>query len=344
MTTRVLHVAGSPVSEFYADLSRLYAADALAATADPALYEMVPAYVVPGGAWCFPADFSHRAIADAPRMPVGAAMDQLTDMGIDVALPQLFCIPGMTAYRGLLDVLGVPYLGNRPDTMALGAHKARARALVASAGVGIPAGEVLRPGDRPTLAPPVVVKPVDADNSLGISLVRHHSEYDVALAAAFEHAELVLVESYIELGREVRAGIIERDGELVPLPLEEYNVDAVSKPIRDHADKIGAAHDGDLRLMAKDVEHAWILPTGDPVTEPVWAAARACHRAMGARHYSLFDFRIDPQGRPWFLEASLYCSFARSSVLAVMAKAAGIDIPELFAITLAEVIPDRSTR
>lgn len=344
MTTRVLHVAGSPVSEFYADLSRLYATDALAATADPALYEMVPAYVVPGGAWCFPTDLSHEAIARAPRIPVGAAVQQLTEMDIDVAVPQLFCIPGMTAYRGLLDVLGMPYLGNRPDTMALGAHKARARAVVAAAGVDVPEGEVLRPGDRPTLAPPVVVKPVDADNSLGISLVRHESEYDAALVAAFEHADLVLVETYIELGREVRVGIIERDGELMSLPLEEYNVDSANKPIRDHADKIGAADDGDLRLMAKDADHAWILPTTDPVSEPVWAAARTCHRAMGARHYSLFDFRIDPDGRPWFLEASLYCSFARSSVLAVMAKSAGIDIPDLFAITLAEALRDPKVR
>lgn len=339
MTTRILHLAGSPVSTFYADLSRLYAADALAATFDPELYEAVPAFVVPGGDWCFPEDLSHKAIAAADRMPVWQALQRLASMGIDVALPQLFCVPGMTVYRGLLEVLAVPYLGNRPNTMALGTHKARAKAVVAAAGVSVPAGEVLRPGERPTVAPPAVVKPVDADNSLGITLVRQWGDYDAALSAAFEHAEAVLVETYIELGREVRVGLIERDGELIPLPLEEYNVDTDHKPIRDHGDKIGSADDGDLRLMAKDAEHAWILDPSDPVTSAVWKAAQVCHVALGARHYSLFDFRIDPAGHPWFLEASLYCSFARSSVLAVMAKAAGIDIPELFATTLGEALP-----
>ncbi len=341
MKTRVMHLAGSPVSTFYADLSRLYAADALSATADPALYEFVLAYVHPGGQWSFPADLSHEAIAAAARMPVGEALLHVADMGIDVALPQLFCIPGMTSYRGLLEVLGLPYLGNRPDTMALAAHKARAKAVVAAAGVAVPEGEVLRPGERPTVVPPAVVKPVDADNSLGITLVRHGSEYDAALEAAFEHADAVLVEAYIELGREVRVGIIERDGELLPLPLEEYNVDSDAKPIRDHADKIGSADDGDLKLMAKDADHAWILDPDDPVTPGVWEVAQACHRAIGARHYSLFDFRIDPEGKPWFLEASLYCSFAPTSVLAVMADAAGIGIAEFFAITLAEALPDR---
>ena len=58
--------------------------------------------------------------------------------------------------------------------------------------------------------------------------------------------------------------------------------------------------------------------------------ARKCHAALGCRHYSLFDFRIDPDGKPWFLEAGLYCSFARQSVICTMAQAAGVDPPELF--------------
>ena len=67
-------------------------------------------------------------------------------------------------------------------------------------------------------------------------------------------------------------------------------------------------------------------------------AARACHRALGGRHYGLFDFRVDPAGRPWFLEAGPYCSYARTSVLAVMARAAGIPVPELFRIGVAEAV------
>lgn len=60
------------------------------------------------------------------------------------------------------------------------------------------------------------------------------------------------------------------------------------------------------------------------------AAARRCHRALRCRDYSLFDFRIDPAGQPWFLEAGLYCSFAEKSVISTMARAAGIGLPELF--------------
>ena len=67
MPLRVLHLVGSAVSEFLADLSRLYARDCLAATADPGRYEFHVAYVTPDGRWRFPVDLSRDAIAAAAR-------------------------------------------------------------------------------------------------------------------------------------------------------------------------------------------------------------------------------------------------------------------------------------
>jgi D-alanine-D-alanine ligase len=328
---RVLHLVGSPVDDFHAELSRLYARDALRATADPDRYEVVLAHVGPTGRWCFPDDLTPEALDAAPAHTLPDALARIAALEIDVALPQLFCRPGMTTYRSLLDLAGVPFVGNTAEVMALGAHKGRARAVVAAAGVRVPEGELLRPGQAPTLTPPVVVKPADADNSHGVTLVRDPAAYDAALAAAREVATDVLVERYVELGREVRCGVLEVGDELVCLPLEEYAVDATSKPIRDAADKLARTDDGELRLVAKDTEHAWLVELGDPVTARVHAAARAAHRALGCRDYSLFDFRIDPDGEPWFLEAGLYCSYAEQSVVAVMAGAAGYTVPDLLA-------------
>ena len=330
MTIRVLHLAGSAVSEFLAGLSRVYAQDCLEATADPARYEFHVGYVTPDRQWRFPADLSPAAIRSAAPMPLAGAVRHLAALELGVMVPHMFCLPGMTSYRALFDVLGVPYVGSPPGTMALGARKAHAKAVVAAAGVSVPPGEVLRRGDRPSLAPPVVVKPADGDNSLGVTLVRDRGGYAAALDAAFAHSGEALVESFVELGREVRCGIVVRDGELSCLPLEEYNVSRDARPIREHADKITRNDEGDLALVAKDDTRAWIVHPDDPVTRPVWEAARRCHLALGCRDYSLFDFRIDPGGRPWFLEAGLYCSFARKSVISAMAASAGIPVRELF--------------
>lgn len=338
---RVLHLVGSPVDEFHAELSRLYARDALAATADAQRYESLVAHVAPDGSWSLPDDLSADALAAAPALTRAEALARLAEARVDVAVPQLFCRPGMTTYRALLDLLDVPFVGNTAEAMALGAHKGRARAVVAAAGVAVPEAELLRRGERTSLAPPYVVKPADADNSHGVTLVRDPAELDAALEAALAVSEEVLVERYVELGREVRCGVLELDEGLVCLPLEEYAVDATSKPIRDAADKLARTDDGDLRLVAKDVEHAWVLDPADPVTAPVWEAARRAHRALGCRDYSLFDFRVDPEGRPWFLEAGLYCSFAEQSVVAVMARAAGWTVPGLFAAMVARALSRR---
>ena len=334
MVLRVLHLVGSAVSEFYGDLSRLYAQDCLKSTANAALYEFHIAYITPDRHWRFPSDLSREAIASAIPMSVADAVQTLTARPIDVMVPHMFCIPGMTYYRALFDLLGIPYLGNTPDVMALTANKVKTKAVVATAGVSVPQGELLRLGDQPSINPPAVIKPVDGDNSLGVAFVRNRADFEPALKTAFADADEVLVETFIELGREVRCGILVRDGELVCLPLEEYRMDRDRQPIRRYDDKLGQNQSGDLHMVAKDGIKSWIVDPSDPVTARVWEIAKQCHIALGCRHYSLFDFRIDPSGQPWFLEAGLYCSFAQNSVISTMAKASGIPLEELFHIAV----------
>ncbi|MBD2676682.1 MULTISPECIES: ATP-grasp domain-containing protein [Nostoc] len=333
---RILHLVGSAQNDFYCDLSRLYAQDCLAATAE-LHYDSTIAYITPDGEWRFPTSLSREDIAQAKPMPVFEAIEFIAAQNIDIVLPQMFCIPGMTYYRALFDLLKIPYIGNTPDLMAITAHKARTKAIVEAAGVKVPFGELLRQGDVPTIAPPVVIKPVSSDNSLGVTLVKDAAEYDAALEKAFEYADEAMVETFIE-GREVRCGIIVKDGELIGLPLEEYLVDSHEKPIRTYADKLKKTDDGNLGFAAKGNNKSWILDPNDPITQKVQEVAKKCHQALGCRHYSLFDFRIDSQGQPWFLEAGLYCSFAPKSVISSMAKAVGISLNELLMIAIDETL------
>ncbi|NJO77822.1 MAG: D-alanine--D-alanine ligase [Cyanobacteria bacterium RM1_2_2] len=326
---RILHLVGSASDDFYCDLSRLYAEDCLAATANALSSDARIAYITPDQQWRFPLSLSPSDLAAAQPMPLSEAISVLVAQNIDVMLPQMFCLPGMTHYRALFDLLQIPYIGNPPEVMALAAHKARTKAVVAAAGVSVPRGELLRLGERATIMPPAIVKPVNSDNSLGVTLVNDRAEYDAALEIAFEYASEVIVEEFIQLGREVRCGVIDRDHQLVALPLEEYWIDRHGYPIRAHADKLKRSEEGNLSFAAKNHDKSWIVDISDPITERVQAMAKQCHRAMGCRHYSLFDFRIDPQGQPWFLEAGLYCSFAPKSVIAAMARATGIELADL---------------
>lgn len=339
---RVLHLAGSPSSEFWCDLSRLYARDCLGATADRALQDQLVAYVTPDRRWRFPRDLSNEAIAAAPSFTVAEAVAHICALDVDAMLPQMFCAAGMTAYRALFDVLGIPYVGNRSETMALSANKARTKAVVAAAGIATPGGQVVVDEEPVAFDPPLIVKPVDSDNSAGVTLIGDRAALPAAVAEARRYSPYALVEEYIELGHEVRCGIVEQAGGLRCLPLEQYAVDAVRKPIRDHADKLSRDEGGELQLVAKHPSRAWIVDVEDPICAPVWAAARAAYRALGCRHYGLFDFRVDRSGRPWFLEAGLYCSFADQSVICTMARAAGLSAGDLLALGLSQALSERS--
>ncbi len=334
----ILHLVGSAESEFYCDLSRLYAKDCIAATANPSHYRFHIAYITPDRLWRFPASLTQQDINAAKPMSLSQAIQWLTEQNIDLVLPQMFCLAGMIHYRALFDLLNIPYVGNKAELMALAAHKAKTKAIVAATGIKVPYGELLRQGDTPNLRPPVVIKPANSDNSLGVTLVKNMADYNAALKTAFQYADEVLVEEYIELGREVRCGTLVRNGELMSLPLEEYLVNSQDHPIRNYDDKLKKTDTGELSLSAKDNIKAWIVDTKDPATQRVQEVAKQCHQALGCRHYSLFDFRIDPQGQPWFLEAGLYCSFSPKSVIASMAKAAGISIDELLKIAITEAL------
>ncbi|MEM6447514.1 MAG: D-alanine--D-alanine ligase [Cyanobacteria bacterium P01_D01_bin.123] len=334
---RVLHLVGSATNAFYADLSRLYARECLEAVVDSMRYEFHIAYISPDNLWRFPESLSEAAIAAASAYSLPDAIGILSALNIDLALPQMFCLSGMTHYRALLDLLGIPYIGNSPEVMALVANKAKAKAVVAAAGVKVPHGEVVRSGEHPNIPPPAIVKPVNSDNSLGVSLVRNATEFSRALDTAFAHANEVLIEEFIPLGREVRGGLIIRRGQPICLPFEEYLLDAKTTPIRSYAEKLIRSDDGNLGYAAKGNGKSWIANKDDAIALAVWDAVQTCHDALGCRHYSLFDFRIDPSGQPWFLEAGLYCSFSPNSVLSEMTNALGFSLPAFFEMMLDSV-------
>jgi D-alanine-D-alanine ligase len=342
VSLRILHLAGSPTSDFFSELSLVYARGCGDAVADRTRHTFVHAVVSPDGSWRFPASLDTPAIEAAEPMDLARALANIRDERIDVGLPQMFCASGMTHYRALLDVLDIPYLGNPPLQMALAADKGKARAIVAAAGVDVPPGEVLRRGEVPTLTPPVVVKPTTSDNSDGVSLVTSVADYERAMEDALGYAETVLIERYVELGREVRCGIVVRGNELVCLPLEEYYVDPVARPIRMRNHKLKADSHDRLTLAAKEPTQSWIVRADDPIVEAVWAAAKRCHVALGCEQYSLFDFRIDPDGRPWFLEAGLYCSFSPQSVVVTMAAAAGVPLLTFFEDAVDQALRSRT--
>jgi D-alanine-D-alanine ligase len=347
---RVVHMLGG-TSKFYFDLSIMYgrtAAEFEGLDREHFSHEFI--VVFPDGRWAFPQSLDSASLAAATRIPMGEALGKMEAMvpPIDVVVPHMFCMSGMTRYRALCEMLGIEVLGCSSETCSIANDKFLTKQVCAEAGVPVPKAELLQRGldgkdshasARRVLdvrSPPFIVKPARDDNSLGLSLVRTACEDVVAqaLAAAFERSETIVVEDYIA-GREVRVAVIEQPTgngngiKLEVLPKIEYILD----DIRTASHKL-ATDNG--KLLASDENPAEAIPAakkdGDRICpallEPEVHArldnlAIKAHKALGCKDYSLYDVRIDENGFPFMLEAALFCSFSPHSVIVSLASKSG---------------------
>lgn len=338
---RVLHLVGSTKDAYYYDLSVYYCrlCDACP-DLDRQRYAFFFAVVGLDGMWCFPESLQEEeSLAAAPRMPLAQALAHLAALQVDVMVPHMFCVEGMTRYRSLFDLLGIPFLGNHEYTVWPATDKATTKHLLIGAGVRCPAGDLLVKGEveRPTtIGLPCVVKPCNEDNSRGITLVRRQEDLVAAIDYAFSFDPRVIVDEYIA-GREVRVACIEEaDGSLTVLPKLEYFL----ADIRTSAHKLGTDASGKLSKTA--LQDAKQFSSGKTAQDAKQDGERKCpadmspelnarldsmivaaHKAMKCRHYSLFDLRIDADEQPYILEACFFCSFSPASVIPSMAQHAG---------------------
>jgi D-alanine-D-alanine ligase len=189
--------------------------------------------------------FPESAVSREFTVTEGGATRSLGDF--DVAFPILHGPFGEDGtIQGLLELIGMPYVGNGVLASALGMDKHFTKSVLQAAGVQVaPWVTVSRAqlAREPelwhrrirALGLPAFVKPARAGSSVGVSKVHEWGELDAALDLAFAEDHTVLVESGVT-GREVECGVLQgRDagptrasvaGEIVFTGREFYDFDA----------------------------------------------------------------------------------------------------------------------
>jgi D-alanine-D-alanine ligase len=234
----------------------------------------------------------------------------------------------------VLEMLGIPYTGSDPLTLAATLDKDCAKRLAASAGVAVPKGFIVsRADEAPSqLTFPVIVKPAWEGSSKGIrgkSLVEHASDLpDVVESIQSDHGQPVLVEEYID-GDEVTVGLIGNApprliGVMRVLPVQPTERFVYSLEVkRDYLRQV--RYEVPPRLSAS-------------MNETVEKAARRAYEVLGCRDVSRIDFRLR-DGVPYFLEVNPLPGLNPDySDLVIMARAAGWRYDELIATILQAAI------
>jgi len=224
--------------------------------------------------------------------------------------------------QALFELAGIPYTGTGPLGSALSMDKWLTKLLARSAGVGVPDGVVWErrdPTSVTTLAAawgtrlgwPLVVKPVDQGSTVGFSLVEEAEDLATALEAAAVFGTRVLVENFVP-GREVTVAVVDNTA----LPVVEI--------VPSHG-----VYDYDCKYTPGLSSYHCPADLETGTVRELQTAALTMFEQLLNRDYSRMDFRLDPQGRPFLLEANTLPGFTSTSLVPKAAAAAGISFPGL---------------
>jgi D-alanine-D-alanine ligase len=186
--------------------------------------------------------------------------------------------------QGVLETLGLPYTHSGVLASALAMDKAKAKAVLAAAGVRVPGGglyERHQASREHVIAPPYVVKPNAQGSSVGVFLVLEGANSPPRELAApdWTFGEEVMIEPYIA-GREMCVAVL---GEAAgPRALAVTDIIAAT-----------GFYDYDAKYGEGGSRH--VVPAAIPahVTEAALRMAERAHAALGCRGVSRSDFRYD---------------------------------------------------
>ena len=220
--------------------------------------------------------------------------------------------------QGALELARVPYTGSGVAASAVSMSKVLAKRVVAAAGVPCPPdalfeGNALISPSPPAFGFPLVVKPDREGSTVGISVVRDAKEWGGALAEAAKYDSRVLVEGYVP-GREITVGIV--NGRILPA------IEIVPK---------SGSGFYDYRSKYTSGETEYVIPV--PMDRDILARAaeftRAAAAALSLRGAARVDYRVDPAGALFFLEANTIPGMTETSLLPKAARFDGLSFGDL---------------
>lgn len=263
--------------------------------------------------------------------PDATLLDRLRADPPDVIWPALHGASGEDgALRGLLEFLGLPFVGSRSDAARLAWDKPTAKVIAARAGVSTPRSITLgREAFRELgadavfaaiadeLPVPLVVKPARGGSAQGVTIVDDRAGLPRAMVDAYTYGDVALVEQRI-IGTEISIGIIDTGDGPVALPAVEI-------------EPLSGVYSFEARYNAGETRFYTPARIGHGIAATATEAALAAHRSLGLRHLSRVDLIVDGAGTAWFLEANVLPGLTETSLLPQALEAAGHDLGWVYA-------------
>jgi D-alanine-D-alanine ligase len=224
--------------------------------------------------------------------------------------------------QGILETLEIPYTHSGILTSALAMDKAKAKIILAEAGVPVAEHLIVPRLDaarQHAMTPPYVIKPVAEGSSVGVFIIREdyaHPPQELT-SADWGFADEVMVERYVA-GRELTCAVMgDRPlGVIEILPAEGL-----------------AFYDYQAKYAQGGSRHVLPAEISPNIYELVQKLSLMAHRALGCRGVSRTDFRFDDRprgtGELICLEVNTQPGMTATSLVPELASHSGLTFGEL---------------
>ncbi len=221
--------------------------------------------------------------------------------------------------QGLLEVLGIPFVGSGVLSSAMAFDKRVAKKLYRSKGLGVAKEIILRRGDGYSLGrvtesvgSPAVVKPVAEGSSIGVSICHNHHELKAGIEKAFEYDHEVMIEEYIE-GQEITCCVL-GNRSLEALPLVEIAPRAIYR-----------FFDYEAKYTAGATRETCPAPLSKALTDKAQSYGKKAHRALRCDVWSRTDMIVRGE-EVYVLETNTIPGMTENSLFPLAARAAGLSL------------------
>ncbi|MFV0287783.1 MAG: ATP-grasp domain-containing protein, partial [Demequina sp.] len=231
--------------------------------------------------------------------------------------------------QGLLELLGVPYVGTRAREARVAWVKSVAKAVFARDGIATPeyvtlpqslfrevGAEHVISAIQDRMGLPVVVKPARGGSALGVTLVTERDELSRALVHCFAYGDTALLEAAVT-GVEVAVSVLGTGDDAEALPVVEIQAEG--------------AYDYDARYNPGRVEYFAPARLSSEDATTVAEAALAVHRNLGLRDLSRVDIILDEQGKAQVIDVNVTPGLTETSLLPQAVEASGRSLGEVYA-------------
>ena len=221
----------------------------------------------------------------------------------------------------LLEAEGYRYTGAPPLALLVTRNKSMSKKILAFHDVKVPSFNSFRVGEAPdentNLRFPVIVKPLAADASEGIS--QASIVYDMKALAeriAWVHekfSQAAIAEEYIE-GRELYATMIGNGDNVQVLPIVEMVFDPESSRPEERIATQKSKWDLKYRER-RGIRNVFARKLAKDAHERLMRACHVAYRAFWLRDYARIDVRLTKDNEIWFIEANAnpYLSYGHDS-------------------------------